>query len=134
MRGFSGPAELAVCAEHPGATAEAVRDRLLFGGEPERSPEGQSPARPVASSALLTTPDRRSTTDGDARRYVFVCLNQHPWATPRAPAWTGGGRRVQRPAQGAAPALLTNVKVVAAGCMEGCLAGPGPLLLTPDNG
>jgi len=65
-------------------------------------------------------------------RYVFVRLNQRPRATPRAPAWTGGGRRVQRPARGAAPALLTNVKVVAAGCMEGCLAGPG-LLLTPTT-
>jgi hypothetical protein len=35
--GFSGPAELAVYAELPDATVEAVRDRLLFlGGEPER--------------------------------------------------------------------------------------------------
>jgi hypothetical protein len=34
---FSGPAELAVYAELPDATVEAVRDRLLFlGGEPER--------------------------------------------------------------------------------------------------
>jgi (2Fe-2S) ferredoxin len=28
--------------------------------------------------------------------------------------------------------LLTNVKVVAAGCMEACLAGPA-LLVVPDN-
>ena len=28
--------------------------------------------------------------------------------------------------------LLTNVKVVATGCMEGCLAGPA-LLVVPDN-
>jgi hypothetical protein len=33
---FSGPAELAVYAELPEATVEAIRDRLLFlGGEPE---------------------------------------------------------------------------------------------------
>jgi (2Fe-2S) ferredoxin len=28
--------------------------------------------------------------------------------------------------------LLTNIKLVATGCMEGCLAGPA-LLVTPDN-
>jgi hypothetical protein len=37
LGGFSSPAELAVYAELPDATVEAVRDRLLFlGGEPER--------------------------------------------------------------------------------------------------
>jgi len=37
LGGFSSPAELAVYAELPEATVEAVRDRLLFlGGEPER--------------------------------------------------------------------------------------------------
>jgi hypothetical protein len=37
LGGFSGPAELAVYAELPDATVEAVRDRLLFlGREPER--------------------------------------------------------------------------------------------------
>jgi len=39
LGGFSGPAELAVYAELLEASVEAVRDRLLFGGEPERSPE-----------------------------------------------------------------------------------------------
>lgn len=37
LGGFSSPAELAVYAELPEATVEAIRDRLLFlGGEPER--------------------------------------------------------------------------------------------------
>jgi hypothetical protein len=37
LGGFSSPAELAVYAELPETTVEAVRDRLLFlGGEPER--------------------------------------------------------------------------------------------------
>jgi hypothetical protein len=40
LGGFSGPAELAIYAELPDATVEAVRDRLLFlGGEPEPEPE-----------------------------------------------------------------------------------------------
>jgi hypothetical protein len=39
---------------------------------------------------------------------------------------------LHRPTRGAGRWLLTNAKVVATGCMEGCLAGPA-LLVIPDS-
>jgi (2Fe-2S) ferredoxin len=50
-------------------------------------------------------------------RYVFVCLNQRPEGHPKGSCLDRGA---------------THVKVVATGCMEGCLAGP-VLLVVPDN-
>jgi len=66
-------------------------------------------------------------------RYVFVCLNQRPEGHPKGSCLDRGAADVfnaLREEQGRR--LLTNVKVVATGCMEGCLAGPA-LLVTPDN-
>ncbi len=66
-------------------------------------------------------------------RYVFVCLNQRPEGHPKGSCLDRGAAQVfeaLREEQGRR--LLTNVKVVATGCMEGCLAGPA-LLVVPDN-
>ena len=66
-------------------------------------------------------------------KYVFVCLNQRPEGHPKGSCLDRGAADVfnaLREEQGRR--LLTSVKVVATGCMEGCLAGPA-LLVTPDN-
>ena len=66
-------------------------------------------------------------------KYVFVCLNQRPAGHPKGSCLDRGAAQVfeaLREEQGRR--LLTNVKVVATGCMEGCLAGPA-LLVVPDN-
>ena len=66
-------------------------------------------------------------------KYVFVCLNQRPAGHPKGSCLDRGAADVfnaLREEQGRR--LLTNVKVVATGCMEGCLAGPA-LLVVPDN-
>src|ERR687898_1359109 len=66
-------------------------------------------------------------------RYVFVCLNQRPEGHPKGSCLDRGAAGVfeaLREEQGRR--LLTNVKVVATGCMEACLAGPA-LLVVPDN-
>ena len=66
-------------------------------------------------------------------RYVFVCLNQRPAGHPKGSCLDRGAADVfnaLREEQGRR--LLTGVKVVATGCMEGCLAGPA-LLVHPDN-
>jgi (2Fe-2S) ferredoxin len=66
-------------------------------------------------------------------RYVFVCLNQRPAGHPKGSCLDRGAADVfnaLREEQGRR--LLTNVKVVATGCMEGCLVGPA-LLVVPDN-
>jgi (2Fe-2S) ferredoxin len=70
---------------------------------------------------------------GQPDRYVFVCLNQRPEGHPKGSCLDRGAADVfnaLREEQGRR--LLTNVKVVATGCMEACLAGPA-LLVTPDN-
>ena len=66
-------------------------------------------------------------------QYVFVCLNQRPAGHPK-------GSCLDRGADGVFNAmreelgrrLMTNVKVVASGCVEGCLVGP-TVLVVPDN-
>ena len=66
-------------------------------------------------------------------RYVFVCLNQRPAGHPKGSCLDRGAAGVfeaLREEQGRR--LLTNVKVVASGCVEGCLAGP-TMLVVPDN-
>jgi (2Fe-2S) ferredoxin len=66
-------------------------------------------------------------------RYVFVCLNQRPAGHPKGSCLDRGAAEVfnaLREEQGRR--LLTNVKVVATGCMEACLAGPA-VLVVPDN-
>ena len=70
---------------------------------------------------------------GQPERYVFVCLNQRPEGHPKGSCLDRGAADVfnaLREEQGRR--LLTEVKVVATGCMEGCLAGP-VLLVVPDN-
>ena len=70
---------------------------------------------------------------GQPQRYVFVCLNQRPAGHPKGSCLDRGAADVfnaLREEQG--DRLLTDVKVVATGCMEGCLAGP-VLLVVPDN-
>jgi (2Fe-2S) ferredoxin len=66
-------------------------------------------------------------------KWVFVCLNQRPAGHPKGSCMDRGATDVfnaLREEQGAR--LLTNVKVVASGCVEGCTAGP-TLLVAPDN-
>src|ERR671910_2912792 len=66
-------------------------------------------------------------------KYVFVCLNQRPEGHLKGSCLDRGAADVfnaLREEQGRR--LLTNVKVVATGCMEACLAGPA-LLVAPDN-
>ena len=70
---------------------------------------------------------------GQPERYVFVCLNQRPAGHPKGSCLDRGAADVfnaLREEQGAR--LLTNVKVVASGCVEGCLSGP-TMLVVPDN-
>jgi (2Fe-2S) ferredoxin len=66
-------------------------------------------------------------------KWVFVCLNQRPAGHPKGSCLDRGAAEVfnaLREEQGAR--LLTSIKVVATGCVEGCLAGP-TLLVVPDN-
>jgi (2Fe-2S) ferredoxin len=66
-------------------------------------------------------------------KYVFVCLNQRPAGHPKGSCLDRGANDVfnaMRDELGRR--LMTNVKVVASGCVEGCLAGP-TVLVVPDN-
>jgi (2Fe-2S) ferredoxin len=66
-------------------------------------------------------------------KYVFVCLNQRPAGHPKGSCLDRGADVVfeaLREEQG--KRLLTTVKVVASGCIEGCLAGPA-MVVVPDN-
>jgi len=66
-------------------------------------------------------------------KYVFVCLNQRPAGHPKGSCLDRGADEVfnaMRDELGRR--LMTNVKVVASGCLEGCLAGP-TVLVVPDN-
>ncbi len=66
-------------------------------------------------------------------RYVFVCLNQRPAGHPKGSCLDRGGALVfdaLREEQGRR--LSKDVKVVATGCLEACLAGPA-MLVVPDN-
>jgi (2Fe-2S) ferredoxin len=70
---------------------------------------------------------------GQPERYVFVCVNQRPAGHPKGSCLDRGADNVfnaLREEQGRR--LMKEVKVVATGCMEGCLAGPC-LLVVPDN-
>ena len=70
---------------------------------------------------------------GQPERYVFVCLNQRPAGHPKGSCLDRGADAVfeaLREEQG--KRLLTSVKVVASGCVEGCLAGPA-MVVVPDN-
>ena len=70
---------------------------------------------------------------GQPERYVFVCLNQRPAGHPKGSCLDRGAAQVfdeLREEQGRR--LTKDVKVVATGCMEGCLAGPC-ILVVPDN-
>jgi (2Fe-2S) ferredoxin len=67
------------------------------------------------------------------QKYVFVCLNQRPAGHPKGSCLDRGADDVfnaMRDELGRR--LMTNVKVVASGCVEGCLAGP-TVLVVPDN-
>jgi (2Fe-2S) ferredoxin len=66
-------------------------------------------------------------------RYVFVCLNQRPAGHPKGSCLDrGAGQVFEALREELGRRLMTNVKVVASGCVEGCLAGP-TLLVVPDN-
>jgi (2Fe-2S) ferredoxin len=66
-------------------------------------------------------------------RYVFVCLNQRPAGHPKGSCLDrGAGRVFEALREELGRRLMTNVKVVASGCVEGCLAGP-TMLVVPDN-
>jgi (2Fe-2S) ferredoxin len=70
---------------------------------------------------------------GQPERYVFVCLNQRPAGHPKGSCLDRGAAVVfdaLREEQGRR--LSKDVKVVATGCMEACLAGPA-MLVAPDN-
>ena len=67
------------------------------------------------------------------QRYVFVCLNQRPAGHPKGSCLDRGAALVfdaLREEQGRR--LAKDVKVVATGCLEACLAGPA-MLVVPDN-
>jgi (2Fe-2S) ferredoxin len=66
-------------------------------------------------------------------KYVFVCLNQRPAGHPKGSCLDrGAGQVFEALREELGRRLMTNVKVVASGCVEGCLAGP-TLLVVPDN-
>ena len=70
---------------------------------------------------------------GQPARYVFVCLNQRPAGHPKGSCLDRGAALVfdaLREEQGRR--LAKDVKVVATGCLEACLAGPA-MLVAPDN-
>jgi (2Fe-2S) ferredoxin len=70
---------------------------------------------------------------GQPEKYIFVCLNQRPAGHPKGSCLDRGAAGVfeaLREEQGRR--LMKDVKVVATGCMEGCLVGPC-LLVVPDN-
>jgi (2Fe-2S) ferredoxin len=66
-------------------------------------------------------------------KFVFVCINQRDPEHPR-PSCLGNGAgdvfNALREEQGRR--LLTNAKVVAAGCMEACMVGP-VIAVYPDD-
>ncbi len=67
------------------------------------------------------------------RKYVFVCLNQRPAGHPKGSCLDrGAGQVFEALREELGRRLMTDVKVVASGCVEGCLAGP-TLLVVPDN-
>jgi (2Fe-2S) ferredoxin len=66
-------------------------------------------------------------------KYVFVCLNQRPAGHPKGSCLDrGAGDLFNAFREELGRRLMTNVKVVASGCVEGCLAGP-TVLVVPDN-
>jgi (2Fe-2S) ferredoxin len=66
-------------------------------------------------------------------KYVFVCLNQRPAGHPKGSCLDRGADDVfNAMREELGRRLMTNVKVVASGCVEGCLAGP-TVLVVPDN-
>ena len=91
-----------------------------------RSRTGSVGAGPDASvTEIHRWPSRRSTCSSAS--------TSAPRATPKGSCLDRGAADVfnaLREEQGRR--LLTSVKVVATGCMEGCLAGPA-ILVTPDN-
>jgi hypothetical protein len=71
----------------------------------------------------------------DLGKYVFVCLNQRPQGHPKGSCLDRGAADVFNALrEGQGRRLLTNVKVVATGCMEGCLAGPALLVAPTTSG
>jgi (2Fe-2S) ferredoxin len=67
------------------------------------------------------------------QKYVFVCLNQRPAGHPKGSCLDrGAGEVFNALREELGRRLMTDVKVVASGCVEGCLAGP-TLLVVPDN-
>lgn len=70
---------------------------------------------------------------GMPRKYAFVCINQREPTHPRPSCNTSGAADVfnaLREEQGRR--RLNDVKIVAAGCMEGCMVGP-VVAVFPDN-
>jgi (2Fe-2S) ferredoxin len=113
-----------------GATASLRRRSPILTGAPE--PPGHVLLRRRAV-AWVTDETFRRRVMAMPERYVFVCLNQRPEGHPKGSCLDRGAAEVfnaLREEQGRR--LLTGVKVVATGCMEGCLAGP-VLLVVPDN-
>ncbi|MGH8910218.1 MAG: (2Fe-2S) ferredoxin domain-containing protein [Egibacteraceae bacterium] len=66
-------------------------------------------------------------------KFVFVCINQRDPAHPRPSCINSGAADVfnaLREEQGRR--LLTDVKIVAGGCLEACMAGP-VIVVYPDD-
>jgi len=70
---------------------------------------------------------------GMPNRFVFVCINERPEEHPRPSCLARGSARLfeelreQTGAEG-----LTDVKVIATGCMEPCMVGPA-IYVAPDD-
>lgn len=67
------------------------------------------------------------------RSFAFVCINQRDPSHPRPSCAANGGAELfntLREEQGRR--LATDVKIVAAGCLEACMVGP-VVAVFPDN-
>jgi len=70
---------------------------------------------------------------GMPRRFAFVCLNERDPAHPRGSCAARGGAAVfEALREESGRQGLTDVKVVASGCVEACMVGP-VVYIAPDD-
>lgn len=70
---------------------------------------------------------------GMPRKFVFVCVNERDPAHPRGSCIGRGSARVFEAIRDETGRLgLTDVKIVATGCLEPCMVGPA-VHVAPDN-
>jgi (2Fe-2S) ferredoxin len=70
---------------------------------------------------------------GKPSRFVFVCVNERPEEHPRPSCLRRGSARVfEALREETGRRGLTDVKVVATGCLEPCMVGPS-VYVAPDD-